>query len=157
MSGFGRRFGPWGVIWMGFQAGWGGWCRGMLIRNGTFGTSLFGLLQGEEKVRPGPSKEGRRLAFLVMENRRLGARFGGPGGVSYGGCLPRGKWCIVFTGGYPVAKNRFPRGEWWSEIKPEQMIGKGSYLTGGVGVSWCIDFKLGFWRGVQLTGVCILF
>ena len=110
---------------------------------------LFGLLQGEEKVRPGPSKEGRRLAFLVMGNRRLGARFGGPGGVSYGGCLPRGKWCIVFTGGYPVAKNRFPRGEWWSEIKPEQMIGKGSYLTGGVGVSWCIDFKLGFWRGVQ--------
>ena len=33
---------------------------------------LFGLLQGEEKVRPGPSKEGRRLAFLVMGNRDLG-------------------------------------------------------------------------------------
>ena len=29
------------------------------------------------------------------------------------------------------------------------MLGKGSYLTGDVGVSWCIDFKLGFWKRVQ--------
>ena len=51
---------------------------------------LFGLLQGEEKVRPGPSKEGRRLAFLVMENRRLGARFGGPGGYPMEGVYHEG-------------------------------------------------------------------
>ena len=90
MSGFGRRFGPWGVIWMGFQAGWGGWCRGMLIRKGKFGTSFLGCCRGEEKVRPGPSKEGRRLAFLVMGNRHFGARFGGPGGYPMVGVYHEG-------------------------------------------------------------------
>ena len=110
---------------------------------------LLRSLFGEEKGRPGLSKEGRRVAFLVMGNRDFWGRFGGPGGVSHGGCFPRGEWCTLFTGGYPEAKIEFPRGERCTQFKSEQMFGKGCYLTGDVGVSWCTDFKVGFRRGVQ--------
>ena len=51
---------------------------------------LFGLLQGEEKVRPGPSKEGRRVAFLVMEKRAFGGPLRRAGGYPMEGVYHEG-------------------------------------------------------------------
>ena len=66
-----------------------------------------------------------------------------------GGVSHEGNGAHFLQGGTPKLKPVFPRGEWCGEIKVEQMFGKGSYLTGDAGVSWCTDFKVGVWRGVQ--------
>ena len=71
-----------------------------------------------------------------------------------GGVSHEGNGAHFLQGGTLKLKPVFPRGEWCGEIKVEQMFGKGSYLTGDAGVSWCTDFKVGVRRGVQLTGVC---
>ena len=66
-----------------------------------------------------------------------------------GGVSHEGNGAHFLQGGTPKLKPGFRRGEWCGEVKREQMFGKGSYLTGDVGVSWCTDFKVGVWRGVQ--------